>query len=183
MKKKTYLFCATVLVAACSLPGCNDDESAAPEKEILISVNAEDPATRAGIAGEQVDSLVFLGEDGSEALTLYEHVSQMTGFPEELATKGSTLTTANIAQFGLDGYLTTAITGKPTHYIDNGQVNKSGSAWTLYQTGTTPYNWVNGTSIAFWARAPYTQAVTVASGYGTMSFNYNFINIFIYTHF
>ena len=172
MKKKTYLFCATVLVAACSLPGCNDDESAAPEKEILISVNAEDPATRAGIAGEQVDSLVFLGEDGSEALTLYEHVSQMTGFPEELATKGSTLTTANIAQFGLDGYLTTAITGKPTHYIDNGQVNKSGSAWTLYQTGTTPYNWVNGTSIAFWARAPYTQAVTVASGYGTMSFNY-----------
>lgn len=172
MKKKTYLFCAAALVAACSLPGCNDDESAAPEKEILISVNAEDPATRAGVAGEQVDSLVFLGEDGSEALTLYQHVSQMSGFPEETATKGSALTTANISQFGLDGYLTTAVAGVASHYIDNRQANKSGSAWTLYQSGTTPYNWVNGTSIAFWARAPYTQAVTVSSDYSSMSFNY-----------
>ncbi len=130
MNKKTYLFCAAALFAACSFSGCNDDESIAPEKEIRITVSAED-----------------------------------------MATKGSAITTSSFEQFGVDGYLTTAIAGKETHYINNGQVNKLSSGWTLYKDGTTPYAWASS-PIAFWARAPYALPVTVASNYGSMSFDY-----------
>ncbi len=92
---------------------------------------------------------------------------------EDMATKGSAITTSSFAQFGVDGFLTTAVAGKETHYINNGVVNKSDTDWTpIYQAGsTTAYAWASS-PIAFWARAPYAQAVTFAEDFSTMSFNY-----------
>lgn len=92
---------------------------------------------------------------------------------EDLATKGSAITTTSLAQFGVDGFLTTAVAGKETHYINNGVVNKSGSDWLpVYKSGTTEaYAWASP-AIAFWARAPYAQAVTFAEDFSTMSFEY-----------
>ena len=98
---------------------------------------------------------------------------------EDLATKGSAITTTSLAQFGVDGFLTTAVAGKETHYINNGVVNKTATGWSpIYKTGTTEaYAWASS-AIAFWAHSPYPEgtvpstSVTYATDYGTMSFGY-----------
>ncbi len=130
MKKKTILFCTAAMFAACSFSGCNDDESIAPEKAISVSVIADDMATRADDGTSSAGSLAFFHEDGTEAFALCEEVTPLSDFADD-ATKGSTVTTANISQFGLDGYLTTAVSGVATHYIENRPVNKAATGWTL----------------------------------------------------
>ncbi len=92
---------------------------------------------------------------------------------EDLATKGSAITTSSIEQFGVDGFLTTAVAGKETHYVSNGVVNKTATGWSpVYKSGTTEaYAWPSP-AVAFWARAPYGQSVTFAEDFGTMSFDY-----------
>ena len=92
---------------------------------------------------------------------------------EDLATKGSAITTASLAQFDVDGFLLKEIAGKETHYINNGVVTKTATGWSpVYKTGTTEaYAWPSP-AVAFWAHAPYSQAVTFAEDFSSMSFNY-----------
>ncbi len=98
---------------------------------------------------------------------------------EDLATKGSAVTTASLAQFDVDGFLLKEIAGKETHYINNGVVTKTTNGWSpIYKTGTTDaYAWASP-AIAFWAHSPYPEgtvlstSVTYATDYGTMSFGY-----------
>ena len=92
---------------------------------------------------------------------------------EDLATKGSAITTESISQFGVDGFLTQAVAGKETHYVNNGEVNKTATGWSpVYKSGTTEaYAWPSP-AVAFWAHAPYSQAVTFAEDFSSMSFSY-----------
>ncbi|MCR5714181.1 MAG: fimbrillin family protein [Bacteroidales bacterium] len=184
MKKKTYLICTAALVAAFGFQGCNQEESTAPENEIQISVLPASAATRADVAGDRQMALTFLSEDGNTALCAAGSVSSLPDVADP-ATKGVPYTTTGLTQFGVDAYLTTEVTGVATHYIDNGQADKTDAGWTLSNpTDQTGYKWVHNQTISFWAHAPYNwleavsgaayqlSNVAVASDYASLSFDY-----------
>ncbi|MBR3287188.1 MAG: fimbrillin family protein [Bacteroidales bacterium] len=181
---KKYLICAVAVLAACSLTGCKDEGSAAPESEILISVSADAQKTRSEAGDRQMD-LTFLSEDGH---TVFYGTGTVSALPDAAGpdTKSGLYTTDGLTQFGVDAYLTTEVTGVATHYIDNGQADKTDAGWTLSNpTDQTGYKWVHNQTISFWAHAPYNwleavsgaayqlSNVAVASDYASLSFDYS----------
>ena len=180
---KKYLICAVSVFAACSLPGCKEEGSAAPESEILISVSADAQRTRSEAGDRQMD-LTFLSEDGH---TVFYGTGAISALPDAAgtATKSGLYTTAGLTQFGVDAYLTTEVTGVATHYIESGQADKTEAGWTLSNpTDDAPYAWVHNQTLSFWAHAPYNwleavsgaayqlSNVAVASDYASLSFDY-----------
>ncbi len=172
------------MFAAVGFTGCKDEGSAAPENEILISVSADAQRTRSEAGDRQMD-LTFLSEDGSTAFYATGTVSALPDAAGS-ATKSGLYTTDGLTQFGVDAYLTTEVSGVATHYIDNGQADKTDAGWTLSNpTDQTGYKWVHNQTLSFWAHAPYNwleavsgaayqlSNVAVANDYASLSFDYS----------